>query len=152
MSIIAQNKQANYNFFIHESFEMGIVLLGTEVKSIREGKINFKDSYVYEKSNELWLKGVHISEYTYGNILNHIPERDRKLLAHRKEINKIIHQMREKNYTLVPIDFHYKNEFIKIQIGLATGKKQYDKRNSIQKRDTSREIKRTIKNFNLKKN
>ena len=139
---IAKNKKAFHNYNIHDKYEAGIALAGTEVKSIRHGKVSFKDSYATLRDGEVWLLGLHISPYSHGNINNHDPERDRKLLLHKREIRKLIGKVREAGFTLVPLDVHFKNGKAKVTLALATGKKQYDKRESIKKRDQERDARR----------
>lgn len=140
-----KNRSAFYEYFIDAKYEAGIVLLGTEVKSMREGKVSFNDSYCIIHKGEVWLKSLHIAEYSHGTINNHEPLRDRKLLLQKREIKKIEAKLKEKGYTLVPlrIFFNEKN-LAKIEIGLAKGKKMHDKRESIKKRDTEREMKRYL--------
>ena len=141
-----KNRKAFHEYFIDTKYEAGMVLLGTEVKSLREGKASFNDSYCIIHKSEIWLKSLHIAEYSHGTVNNHDPLRDRKLLLNKREISKIISKLKEKGYTLVPlrIFFNEKN-LAKIEIGLARGKKLYDKRETIRKRDTEREVKRLLK-------
>ena len=145
-AIDIKNRSAYHHYFIDTKYEAGMVLLGTEVKSLREGKASFNDSYCIIHKGEIWVKSLHISEYSHGTVNNHDPLRDRKLLLNKREINKIIAKLKEKGYTLVPlrIFFNEKN-LAKIEIGLARGKKLYDKRETIRKRDTEREVKRLLK-------
>lgn len=140
-----KNRSAYYEFFIDGKYEAGMVLLGTEVKSMREGKVSFNDSYCIIHKGEVWLKSLHIAEYSHGTVNNHEPLRDRKLLLQKREIKKIEAKLNEKGYTLVPlrIFFNEKN-LAKIELGLAKGKKMHDKRDSIKKRDTEREMKRYL--------
>jgi SsrA-binding protein len=140
-----KNRSAFYEYFIDARYEAGMVLLGTEVKSIREGKVSFNDSYCIIHKGEVWLKSLHIAEYSHGTVNNHDPLRDRKLLLQKREIRKIEAKLKEKGYTLVPlrIFFNEKN-LAKIELGLAKGKKMHDKRESIKKRDTERELKRYL--------
>lgn len=141
-----KNRQAFHEYFIDTRYEAGMVLLGTEVKSLREGKASFSDSYCLVHKGEVWIKSLHIAEYSHGTANNHEPLRDRKLLLQKREIRKIEAKLKEKGYTLVPlrIFFNEKNR-VKIEIGLARGKKMYDKRESIKKRDVEREMKRYIR-------
>jgi len=141
-----KNRQAYYEYFIDTKYEAGIVLLGTEVKSIRDGKVSFNDSYCLIHKGEVWLKSLHIAEYSHGTSNNHDPLRDRKLLLQKREIKKIEAKLKEKGYTLVPlrIFFNEKN-FAKAEIGLAKGKKLYDKRETIKQKDVEREMKRYLK-------
>ncbi len=143
---IAVNKKARFEYYIHQTFEAGIVLTGTEVKSLRAGRINFVDGYVDIVAGEAWLNGVHISEYAQGNIANHDPVRNRKLLLNKSELRKLGQRVAEKGYTIVPLRAYFKGGKVKIEIGVAQGKKLYDKRSTIQKRDVERDIERTIKN------
>ena len=141
-----KNRQAFHEYFIDTKYEAGIVLLGTEVKSIRDGKVSFNDSYCLIHKGEIWLKSLHIAEYSHGTANNHDPLRDRKLLLQKREIKKIEAKLKEKGYTLVPlrIFFNEKN-FAKAEIGLAKGKKLHDKRDTIKQRDVEREMKRYLK-------
>lgn len=143
---IAVNKKARFEYFIHQTYEAGIVLTGTEVKSLRAGKINFVDGYVVIVKGEAWLNEVHISEYSQGNIANHQPVRDRKLLLNKSEIRKLQQKVSEKGYTIVPLRAYFKGGKVKIEIALAQGKKLYDKRATIQKKDVERDINRRVKN------
>ena len=142
------NRKAKYDYEILETYEAGIVLTGTEIKSIRSGKANLQDSYAIVKNNELFLLNMHISQYKEGNIFNHDETRTRKLLLHKKEILKLRDSIEKEGNTLVPIKLYFKGNYAKILIGLAKGKKNYDKRESIKERDTLREIKRDFKNLN----
>ena len=142
---LAENRKARHDYFIIEVFEAGIELIGTEVKSIRMGKLNLKDSYADVKNNEIFLKNMHISPYDAGNRFNHEPLRTRKLLMHRSEIDKLIGKTQEKGYTLVPLKMYFTHGIAKIQIGLATGKKNYDKRQDIAERDAKREMDRVFR-------
>lgn len=142
---IVSNRKARHEYAIIYSLEAGIVLVGTEVKSLRAGKANLLDSYAVIDGNELWLKGSHISEYTQGNINNHEPNRDRKLLLNRNEIRKLVSKVKEKGLTLIPLRFYFKNGKVKVEIALAKGKKVYDKRESIAKKDFQREQERKLK-------
>lgn len=141
------NRKAKYDYEILETYEAGLVLTGTEIKSIRAGKANLKDSYVIVKNNELFLLNMHISEYKEGNIFNHNETRTRKLLMHKKEIFKLRDATQRDGNTIVPIKLYFKGNYAKILISLAKGKKNYDKRESIKERDTLREIKRDFKNL-----
>src|SRR5574341_142113 len=142
---IAQNRKARHNYEILETYETGIALAGTEVKSLREGRANFKDAYADVRQNEVWLHGMHISPYSHGNIYNHDPERDRKLLLHRNEIRRLIGKTKETGLTLVPLQLYFKRGKVKVELALAKGKKQYDKREAIAKRDAERETKRLFR-------
>lgn len=140
------NRKARYDFEILETYEAGIVLTGTEVKSIRLGKANLKDSYAIVRNNELYLLNMHISEYKEGNIFNHDETRTRKLLMHKKEIFKLRDSIEREGNTLIPLKLYFKGNNAKILIGLAKGKKTYDKREAMKKRDSLMEIKRELKN------
>lgn len=145
-SISIKNRSAFHEYFIDATYVAGIVLLGTEVKSLREGKASFNDSYCLIDKGELWLKSLHISPYSHGTVNNHNPDRDRKLLLQKREIKKIQAKLKEKGYTLVPLKiFMNDKSFIKIEIGLGKGKKLYDKRESIKQKDVEREMKRFLK-------
>ncbi|MFZ2489398.1 MAG: SsrA-binding protein SmpB [Anaerolineae bacterium] len=145
VKVLAANRKARHDYIIEESIEAGIVLTGTEIKSIRTGRANLQDSFALIRSDEMWLVGAHISPYEHGNRENHEPRRDRKLLLHRREIDRLAGRVQEKGWTLVPLDIHLRDGRAKVQIGLARGKKQYDKRETIAKRDSDRELQRTIK-------
>ncbi len=142
---ITVNRKARYEYAIIQTLEAGLVLVGTEVKSLRQGKANLVDSYGKIADGELWLVNAHISEYTQGNINNHDPRRDRKLLLRRSEIRKLIGKTREKGLTLIPLRLYFKNGKAKVEIALAKGKKVYDKRKDIAKKDFQREQERRIK-------
>lgn len=142
---IAVNRKARHEFTILQTYEAGIVLVGTEVKSLREGKVNLVDSYALLKEGEIWLLSLHISEYKQGNINNHIPTRDRKLLLNKSEIRKLIGKTKEKGLTLVPLRLYFKNGRVKVELALAKGKKVYDKRRDIAKKDFQREQERKVK-------
>jgi len=146
MKVVCQNRKAYHDFQIEETFEAGISLLGTEVKSLREGKANLKDSYVIVKGAEVFLLNCHISPYSHGNIVNHEPLRTRKLLMHRKEINRLAGKVTAKGYTLIPLKIYFKDSFAKVEIGLAKGKKLFEKRDRIKEREARREIERAVKN------
>jgi SsrA-binding protein len=140
------NRQAYYNYFIEDKYVAGIVLLGTEVKSIREGKVSFNDAFCMFEKNELWVRGLYIAEYSHGTVNNHIAVHDRKLLLNRRELNKLQNKLKDKGLTVVPLKvFLNDDQFVKIEIGLAKGKKNYDKRETIKQRDTDKEIKRYLK-------
>ncbi len=146
MNIVCQNRKAYHDYHIEETVEAGIVLLGTEVKSLREGKGNLKDSYVLVKNDEMFLLNCHISPYSHGNIMNHEPLRTRKLLLHRKEIERLRGQVAQKSYALIPLKIYFKGPKIKVEIGLAKGKRQYEKRETIKKKEADREIARAMRN------
>ncbi|MEJ2697707.1 MAG: SsrA-binding protein SmpB [Candidatus Sulfobium sp.] len=145
MKIITQNKKAFHDYSIEETLEAGILLQGTEVKSLREGKANLRDSYVIVKDGEVFLLNCHISPYSHGNIMNHDPLRTRKLLLHRREITKLQGKAAQKGYSLIPLKLYFKNSHVKVEVGLARGKKQYEKRETIKKREADREIERAMK-------
>lgn len=145
MKIIAQNRKAYHDYFIENSIEAGIVLLGTEVKSLRDGRVNLKDSYVMIKDTEAFLLNCHISPYSHGNIANHDPLRTRKLLLHAKEIARLKGLLVQKGYSLIPLKIYFKGPFAKIEIGIAKGKKLYEKREKIKEKEVKREIARAVK-------
>ena len=147
-SVIAQNKKAYHDYFVEEEFEAGLELKGTEVKSIRAGRVNMKDSYVSCKTGEAILIGMHISPYEQGNIFNHEPLRSRRLLLHRREINKLIGLSQQQGYALIPLKLYFKGQYVKLQLGLCRGKKNYDKRAAMAERDAKRNMDRAMKNFN----
>jgi len=142
---IAQNRKAWHDYFIEETYEAGIALVGTEVKSIRAGNINLKDSYADIKNGEIFLFNVHVSPYEKGNIFNKDPLRTRKLLMHKREIVRLTAYIRQKGYTLVPLKVYLVRNRIKVELGVARGKKLYDKRESILKRDAERDVERAFK-------
>ncbi len=142
---LAQNKKAYHDFFIEETFEAGIVLQGTEIKSIRKGKANLKDAFAKIERGEIYLYNMHVSPYEQGNRYNHDPLRTRKLLLHRKEINKLIGETKEVGYTIVPLKLYLKNGYCKVLIGLGKGKKQYDKRDDLKKKEAKRDIERAFR-------
>ena len=147
IKIIAQNKKARFNFEILETYEAGIELKGTEVKSVRLSKVNLTDGYVSIDNSEAYLKQVHISPYEQGNIFNVDPLRVRKLLLHKYEIKKLIGETTQKGYTIVPLKVYLKRGKVKVENGLAKGKKLYDKREALAKKDTERRIQRELKNY-----
>lgn len=142
---IAKNKKAFHDYFIDERFEAGISLSGTEVKSIRQGAVNLKDSFCTVKDGELILRGMHISPYEKGNIFNKEPLRPRRLLMHKKEITRLGNRIKQDGYTLIPLSIYFKGPYVKVELGLCKGKKLHDKRDSEARKDASREIERTIK-------
>ena len=145
---IAQNRKARHDYSIEQTFEAGIVLSGTEVKSIRLGKVTIKESYAIIKSEEVFIFGMHISPYEQGNIFNKDPLRNRKLLLHRYEIDKLIGSIQQKGMSLVPIELYFRNGKVKLELGLGKGKKLYDKREDLAKKDAMREIDRKMKESN----
>jgi SsrA-binding protein len=141
-----KNRSAYHEYFIDAKYEAGMVLQGTEVKSIRSGKVSFNDSYCLLHKGEIWIKSLHIAEYSHGNLNNHDPVRDRKLLLQKREIGKIEGKLKEKGYTLVPLRMYFNDKnFVKVEIGLAKGKKLHDKRETIKQKDVEREMKRHLK-------
>ena len=147
--MVANNKKAYHDYFVEDSFEAGIALHGTEVKSLRMGKCSIKESFVKIENGEVFIYGMHISPYEKGNIFNKDPLRIKKLLLHKYEINKIQGKLAEKGFTLVPLKVYFKGSLVKVAIGLAKGKKQYDKRQDIAKKDQRREAQREFKVKNL---
>lgn len=147
--VIARNRKATHDYHIVETFEAGIVLTGTEIKSIRQGRVNIQDSYARIENGELFIIGMHISPYEQGNRYNVDPTRTRKLLMHAKEINRLLGKTKLQGLTLIPLDVHLRNGFAKIQLALAKGKKLYDKRATAAKRDADREIRRQLKERNF---
>ena len=147
--LIANNKKARHDYFIEDTYETGIVLHGTEVKSLRQGKCSIKESFIRIEDGELIIYGMHISPYEKGNIFNKDPLRVRKLLLHKSEINKLAGQIKMKGYTLMPLKVYFKGSLVKVEIGLARGKKLYDKRQDIAKKDAKREAERDFKIRNL---
>lgn len=145
MKVISQNRKAYHDYHIEEAVESGIALLGTEVKSLREGRAHLKDSYVILKSGEAFLLNCHISPYSHGNIMNHEPLRTRKLLMHRKEIDRLRGKVEGKGFTLIPLKLYFKDSFVKVEIGLARGKKLFEKRDTIKEREAKREIEKARK-------
>ncbi len=145
MKLVANNKKAYHDYFIEEKYEAGIVLHGTEVKSMRMGKCSIKESFIRIENGEIFAYGMHISPYEKGNIFNKDPLRTKKLLLHKKEINKLMGKIAEKGYTLVPLQVYFKDGRAKVEIGLAKGKKLYDKRQDIAKKDQRREAEKELK-------
>jgi SsrA-binding protein len=142
IKVLAVNKKARFNFSIDEQFECGMVLVGTEVKSIKDGRFSFADAYAIVEKDELWLVDLHVTPYVYGNRVNHEPLRKRKLLVHRKEIRRLRRLLDEKGLTLVPLKIYLKRGNVKVELGIAKGKKLFDKRDDIRKRDQKRELER----------
>ena len=149
MKLIANNKKAFHDYFIEDTYEAGIALAGTEVKSLRMGKCSIKESFIHIEDGEVILYGMHISPYEKGNIFNKDPLRVKKLLLHKYEINKLLGKIKEKGYTLVPLQVYFKDGKVKVEIGLARGKKLYDKREAIAKKDQRREAEKEFKVRNL---
>lgn len=148
MKIVATNKKAYHDYHIEETYEAGMALRGTEVKSLREGRANLKDSFARIDKDEIFLLNCHISPYSHGNIANHDPLRTRKLLLHRREIQRLIGKIQQKGYALIPLKIYFKNEKAKVELGLAKGKKAYDKREDIKKREAGREMEKAFKEGN----
>ncbi len=145
IKIAAQNRKAYHDYFVEEKYEAGIELFGTEVKSVRAGTLNLKDSYCTIKDGELFVQSMHISPYEKGNIFNRDPERTRRLLMHKREIRKLLALVKQDGYTLVPLSVYFRDARVKVEIGLCKGKKNYDKRDSAAKRDAAREMDRAMK-------
>ena len=144
--VVATNRKAFHDYFIEEKFEAGIVLQGTEVKSLREGRVNLQDSYASVRDNEVFLHNCHVSPYSHGNIMNHDPTRVRKLLLHKTEINRLQGKTQQKGLTLIPLRIYFSQRgHAKVELGLAKGKKLYDRRESIKAREAGREVERAIK-------
>ena len=142
---IAQNRKAFHDYFIEEKLECGIALFGTEVKSIRQGKVNLKESWAQVRKGEVWVEGMHISPYEQGNIFNRDPLRAKKLLLHRKEIRKMESLVMKQGFTLVPLELYFRDGRVKVQLGLCKGKKIHDKRDDMARRDSDREIQRALR-------
>lgn len=142
--VVATNRKAHHDYFIEESYEAGIVLTGAEIKSIRAGRVNLRDSYAIIKDGEAWLLNAHIAPYKHATHTSHEPKRDRKLLLHRYQINRLQGRVQEKGYTLVPLRIYLKDNRAKVEIALARGKKLYDKRAAIAKREAQREVERAL--------
>ena len=142
---VAQNRKAYHDYFVEEKYECGIALFGTEVKSIRQGKVNLKESWAQIRKGEVWVEGMHISPYEQGNIFNRDPMRAKKLLLHRSEIRKLDGLVMRQGFTLIPLEMYLKDGKVKIQLGLCKGKQLHDKRDSMAKKDTEREIQRTLR-------
>lgn len=143
--VIATNRRAFHDYFILDKYEVGIALLGTEVKSVREGKVNLKDSYAVVRNGEMWLLNCHISPYSHGNIQNHEPTRTRKLLLHKQEIRRLIGKITERGFTVVPLRVYLKRGLVKVEIALVKGKKTYDKRETERRKTTDREVRAAMK-------
>jgi SsrA-binding protein len=142
---VAVNRRAFHDYFVDEKYECGVVLSGTEVKSLRAGRCNLRDGYARIDENEAWLENVHISPYEQGNLMNHEPIRPRKLLLHRKQIATLIGKVRQKGYTLIPLRVYFVRNHAKVEVGLCRGKREYDKREAIAERDAKREIARVMR-------
>ncbi|MFW5828319.1 MAG: SsrA-binding protein SmpB [Alkalispirochaeta sp.] len=142
---LARNRRAFHEYIVEEKIEVGIVLEGTEVKSMRGGKFSFSDAYGRIRNGELWLIGLHIAEYTHGNLFNHDPIRDRKLLAHGAEIDRMRRRVEERGFTLIPLEFYLKQGLIKLEMGICKGKHLYDKRESLKKKQQKRDMDREMR-------
>ena len=142
---IALNRKARHDYFVDETLEVGIVLTGTEVKSLRAGRVNLRDGYVVVRDGELWMTNVHIAPYDQGNRENHEPRRERKLLAHRRQIDRLYGRIRERGYTIVPLRLYWERNRVKAEIALVRGKKQYDKRATLARKESERAIQRALK-------
>ena len=149
MKIVSQNKKASHDYFMEDTYEAGIELKGTEIKSIRKGSANLKDSYIRIKNGEAFLEGMHVAPYEQGNIFNHDPLRTRKLLLHKKQINKLYREQKESGLTLIPtkLYFGYKSSKIKVEVAVARGKKLYDKRQDMKAKDAKRDIEKALKDM-----
>lgn len=148
IKVVTENRKARHDYHIEETYEAGMVLTGTEVKSLRAGRANLRDSFAEIRNGEIYLQGSHISPYQHGNRFNHDPYRARKLLMHRHEINRLIGRVREKGYTLVPLKLYFRKGYAKVELALARGKRFYDKREAIAERDARRRIDRALKERN----
>lgn len=144
--VISENRKARFDYFIEDSYECGIQLEGTEVKSVKNGSISYPDGFAEIVNGEVFLKNFHISEYSFSSIFNHNPDRPKKLLLHKEEIKRIARKVEEKGYTLIPLDVYLKDGRVKVSLGICKGKKQYDKRETIKNRDINREIQREFSN------
>ncbi|NLM25898.1 MAG: SsrA-binding protein SmpB [Firmicutes bacterium] len=147
IKVIADNRKARHDYHIEETIEAGIVLQGTEVKSLRLGRVNLRDSFAKISKGEVFLHGLHISPYEHGNRFNHDPLRIRKLLLHRREINRLIGRVQEQGYTLVPLRLYFKNGIAKVELALAKGKRLHDKRDALARKDAERRIERVLKEY-----
>lgn len=145
IKLIAQNKKARFNYSIEDTYECGIELQGTEVKSFKNGNISFPDAFAEIIKNEVWVKNLHISEYSFSSIFNHNPDRPKKLLLHKEEIKRLDRKVQEKGFTLIPLDFYLKNGRVKVKLGVCKGKKQFDKRADIKERDVKRDMQREFR-------
>ncbi|HNY15817.1 MAG TPA: SsrA-binding protein SmpB [Treponemataceae bacterium] len=142
---VAQNRKARFNYTVEDSIECGIVLEGTEVKSVRAGNISFPDAFAEIRSGEVWLIGFHVTPYVYSSIFNHDPDRPKKLLLHKDEIKRLTRKFEEKGFSLIPLEVYLKNGIVKIQLGICKGKKLFDKRADIRERDVKRDIQREFR-------
>lgn len=149
VKVVALNRRARFDYSVEESFECGIELRGTEVKSIKDGRMSFPDAYAELKEGEVWLKNFHIAEYSFSSVFSHDPDRPKKLLLHAQEIKRIDRRVREKGYTLIPLSVYLKHGLIKVELGLCKGKKAYDKRADIKERDVERDLRREFRSRNF---
>jgi SsrA-binding protein len=145
--VVVSNRKARHDYFILDSLEAGIVLRGTEVKSLRAGNANLQDSYAHIKNGEVWLFGMHISPYEHGSYLNHDPRRPRKMLLGKREIRKLLSRVQEKGLSLIPLGIYFKGPYAKVELGIAQGKKSYDKREALKQREAKRDIAQRLKRF-----
>jgi len=145
IKLVAQNRKAFHDYFVEEKVECGVALFGTEVKSIRQGRVNLKESWAQVRKGEIWAEGLHISPYEQGNLFNRDPLRPKKLLLHRREIRKLDGLVMRQGYTLVPLSLYFRDGRVKLELGLCKGKQLHDKRDAMAKRDTDREIRRTLR-------
>ena len=144
-NVLARNRKANFDYAIEETIEAGIVLQGTEIKSIRAGKVQLREAFVQIRNNEAWIVNMHISPYEQGNRFNHDPTRSRKLLLHRRQISQLVGKTKQQGYSIVPIQMHLKNGFAKVLIGVGKGKKDYDRREDLKRKEAKRDMDRAIK-------
>ncbi len=147
MKIIAQNRRARYDYFLEEKFEAGIALVGTEVKSIRAGEVHLSEAFVEIRDNEVYINGMHVNHFRQGNQFNHEEDRRRKLLLNKREIKKLFDATQLQGYTIIPTKIYLKNGLVKLEIAIAKGKAQYDKRETVKKRDAQREIEKSLKQY-----
>ena len=145
---VAQNRKAWHDYFVEEKYECGLALFGTEVKSIRQGRVNLKESWAQIRGGEIWVEGMHISPYDQGNIFNRDPDRPKRLLLHKREIRKLHDLQKQEGYALIPLSVYFKNSRVKVELGLCKGKKTYDKREAVAKRDAKREMDRAMREKN----
>jgi SsrA-binding protein len=145
VKVVALNRRAHFDYYVEESFECGIELKGTEVKSIKDGRVSFPDAFAEVRGGEVWLRNFRIAEYGFSSVFNHDPDRQKKLLLHAQEIKRIDRRVREKGYTLIPLSIYLKHSLVKVELGLCKGKKFFDKKNDIKERDMDRELRREFK-------
>ena len=150
MKLIAENRKARHDYFVEDTYEAGIVLVGCEVKSIRQGQVNLRDSFAIIKNGEVFAVGMHIAPYQMGSYFNHDPRRNRKLLLNKAEIRKLKAKVEQKGYTLVPLKIYFKDALVKVELGLCKGKETHDKRDSIKRREEDRKIDRIKKEYNVR--